>query len=1000
MRFVTKRSAAGRRSLALARTISGLGLAAVLAGTAVAQDAGMDPQAYQRALDQKSRMRPAEHLMRRLNGGGGRSRGTNISYSQNTWESMGATYMAPRFQRQQGAATTYVAGRVNAVAWDNRRVGTMYVASAAGGVWKSEDYGNTWNPLSDFTFPVLNTSAIALDPVNTRILYVGLGDFAGFGDFHGAGGNALNFTNAKSTGIMKSFNGGKTWVNVGKEMAGFAVSAIVVDPDNPRILVATTGRGTSAGRIWRSTDGGTSWTNVTPAGATGDWSGVHVFNPYNVPRTVGRRSYFATCLGNGVYRSDDRGATWVRINAPLRFNVAGQPNGYNLKAVPSAVNPNVVYVMDGNAASSDGRIFKGTRKTLAGADTYEWVEITGNYPTNDGIFNNWFRGDYANALAVAPVSVDFRPTDLLYAANSTLSFSVGGTASWTDAAGALGAGARVHIEQHDIRYNPFQPTEQLLANDGGVYGVTFDNNSNPQVEYDGSLNGSLVITQLNGAAFDPDNIEKMVGGTPTIGAVQRTASGWSAFAFGNPPVANIGKTAINPGFTHLQYVVAAGGDVYYTRDAWATIEDVTPRQVFPGFYNVPFDFTTNAAVVNAWNNQAPSLYPPIVIDPALAVVNSQNVPNEDPARAVQVNPAYTGRTFLWRHDPPPANAFSGSDNDFPSVVGQWRQVGNQQLTTAGTISAIAVTNGGNRIFVGTTDGQLWVTSSVGGFDSGRAEDLSGNLIAAWRNIRTGTLPQRPITSISVNPLNAGDILVTLGGTGGGHVFRCQDVTANNIVYTDQSGLADNTEIGYTRLPDVPVYALVRDPADPINTWFVASEIGVFTTTDKGSTWTDAGTPLRLPLAPVTSLEISPRTGFLTAATYGRGAWKFDMRNLVEVRNEPQLSVSYTLGRSGNKLFAVVTLRNAESTPGNPVGPAENVNLTGSSITVGVTNANTETPVPVDLTTIGVGKTKSTALQFPASVGPSGSSAILRVNYSYRFNEQTITKTYSVRTRLP
>ena len=242
--------------------------------------------------------------------------------------------------------------------------------------------------------------------------------------------------------------------------------------------------------------------------------------------------------------------------------------------------------------------------------------------------------------------------------------------------------------------------------------------------------------------------------------------------------------------------------------------------------------------------------------------------------------------------------------------------------------------------------------------------------------------------------------MTLGGTGTGHVFRCQDVTANNIVYTDQSGLADNPEINYTRLPDVPLYGIVRDPSDPVNTWFVATEIGVFTTTDKGSTWFDAGTPLRLPMIPVTAIHISPRTKFLSVATYGRGAWHFDMSNLVETRTEPQLSLTYSLSRSGSKVFAVVTLVNADNTPINPVGPAENVNVTASSITVGPTIANTETPVPVDLTTIGAGKSKSTALQFAGTVGPSGSTATIRVSYSYRFNEQTIVKSYSVRTRLP
>lgn len=1004
MTFLKTRKA-GRPSPFSRAAALALGLAFAAVGPALAQrpGSGMDTEAYLKALEHKARMKPADHLSRRLpiERGFIALAGKNLVYTQNRWEAIGPTFMTPTIPFQQGPTDSYVTGRVNQVAWDNRRPGVIYAATASGGLWKSEDYGQNWTPQSDFNFPTLQTSSVAIDPVNTRILYVGLGDFVGFGDFHGVGGFATTFTNAKATGIMKSVNGGRTFVNVGKEFRGFAVSSIVIDPDNPRILVATTGRGSVNGSIWRSTDGGTTWTNVTPAGPGGDWSGAAIFNAYNNPRSFGRRSYYATCLGVGVFRSDDRGATWTRINAPLRHNVPGRPNGYILRATPSALEPNVVYVMDGNAASSDGRLFKGTRKTLGGIDTYEWVDISGNYPTNDGIFNNWYRGDYANIFLVTPVTIDFTPTDLLLGGNSTLAYSVGGGASWTDGARALGNGAMTHIEQHDLRYNPFQPTEQLLANDGGVYGTTFDNNNAPAISYDTSINGTMTATQFNGADFDPDNSLRMLGGTPTIGFALWRNGAWTATTPGFE--SNIGHTAVNQAFTNRQYVVAAGGNVYYTRDGWDSFQNVTPRDL-GGAFNVPFFGTTDASVVNAWNNQGASLYPPIIIDPTEAIMYTQDVPNETPVRLVQGNPAYTGRTFLWRHDPPPANFLSTSLNDQPAIDGLWRQVGTQQLTTAGFITSIAVTNAGNRIFVGTSDGQLWVTSSVGGIDSGRAVTnplrLDSNLAAQWRNIRTNTLPNRPITSISINPTNPGDILVTLGGTGSGHVYRCQDVTANNLVYTDQSGLADNPETNYTRLPDIPVYQLVRDYNDPVNTWYIATELGVFTTTDKGSHWSDAGTPLRLPNAPVTALGISPRTGYLSAATYGRGAWRFDLKDLVETKTAPQLSVTYSMIRSGSKVFTVVNLVNADNTPANPVGPAENVNVTASTITVGATIAATETPMPVDLTTIGAGKSKSTTLQYAGTVGPSGSLALLRVDYSYRFNDQTFVKTYLVRTRLP
>ena len=91
-----------------------------------------------------------------------------------------------------------------------------------------------------------------------------------------------------------------------------------------------------------------------------------------------------------------------------------------------------------------------------------------------------------------------------------------------------------------------------------------------------------------------------------------------------------------------------------------------------------------------------------------------------------------------------------------------------------------------------------VTAAVGGSNSGHFFDQTSNaLLPTWREITATQFAGRPITGISVNPLNTGDILVCLGGTAtagfSGRVYRCQDITAQNIVFTDQSGLADTTE---------------------------------------------------------------------------------------------------------------------------------------------------------------------------------------------------------------
>ena len=107
-------------------------LSLVLTGNALAQGSRPQTDAYLKALEHKSKMRPAEHLMRRQTSGESTTRGLNITYSQNKWTSLGPTNMAPRSQWTQGPSSSRVAGRVNAVAYDNRREGVFYAATAHG----------------------------------------------------------------------------------------------------------------------------------------------------------------------------------------------------------------------------------------------------------------------------------------------------------------------------------------------------------------------------------------------------------------------------------------------------------------------------------------------------------------------------------------------------------------------------------------------------------------------------------------------------------------------------------------------------------------------------------------------------------------------------------------------------------------------------------------------------------------------------------------------------
>src|SRR5579859_6224700 len=192
-------------------------------------------------------------------------------------------------------APTAVSGRVTAIAVDPRNTNVVYLGGAEGGVWKTTDGGINWLPLTD-SQPSLAVGSITLDPSAPDTIYVGTGEANETGDsYFGAG-------------ILKSSDGGATWAQLpgpfasGTEVSGAAIDTISVHPTNRQILLASvaTFSPASPGGIFRTTDGGATWSNVLSA--TVARSGV--FDPSN-----GSVAY-AAIEGVGVFKSVDGGLTW------------------------------------------------------------------------------------------------------------------------------------------------------------------------------------------------------------------------------------------------------------------------------------------------------------------------------------------------------------------------------------------------------------------------------------------------------------------------------------------------------------------------------------------------------------------------------------------------------------------------------------------------------------------------------------------------------------------
>src|SRR5438309_3133805 len=145
------------------------------------------------------------------------------------------------------------AGRTFGVAGHASQPDTFYFGSVGGGVWKTENAGRTWAPISDRGIPIGSIGAIAVAPSDANVVYVGTGE------------SDIRSQNSYGIGMFKSMNAGKTWTHIGLEETR-QIGRVVIDPINPnRVYVAALGHiyGPNPDRgVYRTTDGGKTWKKV------------------------------------------------------------------------------------------------------------------------------------------------------------------------------------------------------------------------------------------------------------------------------------------------------------------------------------------------------------------------------------------------------------------------------------------------------------------------------------------------------------------------------------------------------------------------------------------------------------------------------------------------------------------------------------------------------------------------------------------------------------------
>ncbi|HST10469.1 MAG TPA: hypothetical protein VLL05_08820 [Terriglobales bacterium] len=307
-----------------------------------------------------------------------------------------------------------------------------------GGVWKTTDYGHTWNPIFDDQ-PTGSIGALAIAPSNPEIIYVGSGEGLRRPDL------------SVGDGIYKSTDGGQTWKHLGLRDA-LQIAAILVDPKDPtRLFVAAVGHpyGPNAERgIYRSLDGGESWEKVLSK--NDDVGGADLaFDPRNTQTIYGvlwasRRPPWTTgnsygAAGSGLYKSEDGGKTWRELTK-------GLPSGRDLGRIGLAIapsDPKRMYAMV--QSGSAGGVYRSD-------DSGEsWTRVN----SEERVCG---RGDDFAFIRVHP-----NDPDTVFVPNTSTYRSTDGGRTFTAIKGAPGGD-----DYHTVWINPENTQIIALASDQGV----------------------------------------------------------------------------------------------------------------------------------------------------------------------------------------------------------------------------------------------------------------------------------------------------------------------------------------------------------------------------------------------------------------------------------------------------------------------------------------------------------------------------------------------------
>jgi photosystem II stability/assembly factor-like uncharacterized protein len=428
-------------------------------------------------------------------------------YNSSTISGLGA--------RNIGSAT--MSGRISAIAATREPSGkiTLFAGAASGGVWKSEDGGTHYKPVFDEQ-PVQSIGAVALDPKNSKNVWVGTGE--------SWTRNSVSVGN----GIYKSGDGGETWTYVGLPNSE-RVAKIVVSPTSSDTVFAAV-----PGALWsdsperglyKTTDGGKTWNILLKGANLSTGASALALDPTDPNKMFAamwdfRRKGWTfrsggdspdAPSGSGLFRTADGGATWTEITPENAKGFPKKPYGRIAVAI---------------APSNAKRV-------------YAFVESTDSalFVSDDG-GATWDKRDKSNWMVWRPfyfanLIVDPKNPDRVFKCDGPLILSEDGGKSFTVVGGFQGA----HGDLHDVWIDPTNPQTIAAGDDGGMW-----------YSYNGGSKwwkgDNLPISQFYHVSVDDNDPFQVYGGL-------QDNSSW------------VGQSQYPGGITNAQWENMFGGDGFW-----------------------------------------------------------------------------------------------------------------------------------------------------------------------------------------------------------------------------------------------------------------------------------------------------------------------------------------------------------------------------------------------------------------------------------------------------